>query len=231
MKVGTDGVLLGAWVSLDSAPRTILDIGAGTGLVALMLAQRSDALTIDAVEMEPDAHGQCVENFEASPWADRLFCYHADWTEFVKELTGDGRSMETYDLIVSNPPFYQGSPTPLKAENLMEGARIKARFFRTLPFEKLLNGVSSILSETGTFAIIIPYSEEEGFIALAATFKLFPTRITRVRGNPISAIKRSLMEFTFVKSEPVINQLTIELERHRYTREYIDLTKDFYLRM
>jgi len=231
MKVGTDGVLLGAWASLDSAPRTILDIGAGTGLIALMLAQRSDAPTIDAVELEPDAHGQCVENFEASPWADRLFCYHADWTEFVKELTGDGRLIETYDLIISNPPFYRGSPTPIKGENLMEGARMKARFFRTLPFEKLLKGSSLLLSGTGTFATIIPFSEEEGFIILAATFRLYPKRITRVRGNPASEIKRSLMEFTFIKSDPVINQLAIELERHQYTRDYIGLTKDFYLKM
>ena len=231
MKVGTDGVLLGAWASLDSAPGNILDIGAGTGLIALMLAQRSNAFTIDAVEVEPDAHGQCVENFEASPWADRLFCYHADWMEFVQELMEDGRSMETYDLIVSNPPFYQGSPTSTKGENTMGEARIKARFFKTLPFEKLLKGVSLLLSETGTFAIIVPFLEEEGFIALAATFQLYPKRIARVRGNPASEIKRSLMELSFDSIDPTIDELTIELERHRYTREYIDLTKDFYLKM
>jgi len=229
MKVGTDGVLLGAWVSLSNAPRTILDIGAGTGLIALMLAQRSDALTIDAVELEPDAHGQCVENFEASPWADRLFCYHADWTEFVKELTEDVRSMDPYDLIVSNPPFYRSHS--LKGENSRGEARMKARFFRALPFEKLLNGVSLMLSDTGIFAIIIPYSEEEGFITLAATFQLYPKRITRVKGNPASEIKRSLLEFTFAKSDPTINRLTIEQERHQYTQDYIDLTKDFYLKM
>ena len=108
---------------------------------------------------------------------------------------------------------------------------MRARFFRTLPFENLLKGVSLLLSEDGKFATIIPFLEEEGFVGLAATFKLFPKRITRVRGNPTSEIKRSLMEFSFGKIEPIINELTIELERHQYTPEYIDLTKDFYLKM
>ena len=231
MKVGTDGVLLGAWTSLEGRPEAILDIGAGTGLIALMLAQRSDASTIDAVELEPDAYEQCVENFEASPWADRLFCYHADWVEFVKELVEDKESKDTYDLIISNPPFYQSPLTLSKGENFMGEARMKARFFEALPFENLLKGVSLLLSDAGTFAAIIPFSEEEGFIALAKTFKLYPKRITRVQGNPTSEIKRSLLEFTFAKIDPTIDEFTIELKRHQYTQEYIDLTKDFYLKM
>ena len=86
MKVGTDGVLLGAWCSLDRYPDAILDIGAGTGLISLMLAQRCDAMTIDAVEIDAQAHEQCVENFELSDWADRLFCYNASFNEFVAEM-------------------------------------------------------------------------------------------------------------------------------------------------
>ena len=96
MKVGTDGVLLGAWASLDKQPESILDIGAGTGLIALQLAQRSSAETIDAIELDNDAYEQCVANFEASPWGDRLFCYHAGFDEFVDEMD------DSYDLIVSN---------------------------------------------------------------------------------------------------------------------------------
>ena len=105
MKVGTDGVLLGAWATLDHEPYSILDIGTGTGLIALMLAQRSTAETIDAIEIETEAYEQCVGNFESSSWGDRLFCYHAGLDEFVEELE------EQYDLIVSNPPFYSEDVT------------------------------------------------------------------------------------------------------------------------
>ena len=100
MKVGTDGVLLGAWTPLINNPFSILDIGAGTGLIALMLAQRSQAEQIDAIEIDADAYEQCVENFENSPWNDRLYCYHAGLDEFVDEVE------ELFDVIVSNPPFY-----------------------------------------------------------------------------------------------------------------------------
>jgi len=100
MKIGTDGVLLGAWASTDNNPKAVLDIGSGTGIIALMLAQRCHAELIDAIEIDTDAYEQCVENFEASPWSDRLFCYHASLQEFAQEID------DTYDLIISNPPFY-----------------------------------------------------------------------------------------------------------------------------
>ncbi len=101
MKIGTDGVLLGAWTNIDHFPETILDIGAGTGVISLMLAQRSEAIQIDAIEIEENAYEQTVENFEASNWGDRLFCYHAGFDEFVEEMQDE----EQYDLIISNPPF------------------------------------------------------------------------------------------------------------------------------
>lgn len=105
MKVGTDGVLLGAWTSLEDNPYAILDIGAGTGLISLMLAQRSQATIIDAIEIDAEAYEQCVANFEQSIWNDRLFCYHAGLDEFVDEIE------DQYDLIVSNPPFYSETVT------------------------------------------------------------------------------------------------------------------------
>jgi len=100
MKIGTDAVLLGAWVPLTHTELKVLDIGAGTGVLSLQIAQRSIADTIDAVEIDPDAFEECVTNFENSPWGDRLFCYHAGFVEFYSEME------ETYDLIISNPPFF-----------------------------------------------------------------------------------------------------------------------------
>ena len=99
MKIGTDGVLLGSWVTVDDNIQSILDIGTGTGVIALMLAQRSQAGIVDALEIDTDAYEQAVENFENSIWADRLFCYHASFQEFFAEIE------EQYDLIVSNPPY------------------------------------------------------------------------------------------------------------------------------
>jgi tRNA1Val (adenine37-N6)-methyltransferase len=128
MKVGTDGVLLGAWCTVDNYPDAILDIGAGTGVIALMLAQRSDAMTIDAVEVDADAYEQTVENFEKSDWGDRLYCYHAPFQEFAAEIAAEE---ESYDLIVSNPPFYRDA---FESE---DEARNKARFTSALSFEDL----------------------------------------------------------------------------------------------
>lgn len=226
MKIGTDGVLLGAWTSLENEPDTILDIGAGTGVIALMLAQRSTAETIDAIEIDENAYEQCVENFEDSSWADRIFCYHAGLDEFVTDLpAGESGMDDKYNLIVSNPPFY--------GEDVSSGntSRDIARQNQSLPFEELLEGVSKLLEKDGVFATIIPFKEEDNFIRLAEQQRLYPKRITRVKGNPSSEIKRSLMEFSFIEGEVRNDDLTIELERHKYTQEYSNLTKDFYLKM
>ncbi|UII81050.1 tRNA1(Val) (adenine(37)-N6)-methyltransferase [Flagellimonas sp. CMM7] len=219
MKIGTDGVLLGAWASLKSQPDSILDIGAGTGLIALQMAQRSTAETIDAIELDESAYEQCVENFEGSPWADRLFCYHAGLDEFIDEMD------EGYDLIVSNPPFY--------SEKVTSGdvSRDTARQNVSLPFHELLEGVSKLLSKNGLFSVIIPFKEEAEFIDLANGFTLHVSRITRVRGTPTADFKRSMLEFGFLKAKPEIAELTIELERQQYTKDYISLTKEFYLKM
>lgn len=219
MKVGTDGVLLGAWASLDKLPESILDIGAGTGLIALQMAQRSSAEVIDAIELDDDAYEQCVTNFEASPWADRLFCYHAGFDEFVDEMD------DKYDLIISNPPFH--------SEDVASGneSRDKARQSSSLPFGELVEGAAKLLNEDGIFAVIVPFKEESYFTGLAKKERLFPNRITRVKGNPETDFKRSLMEFSFDEVKPNINNLIIEESRHQYTKEYIELTQAFYLKM
>lgn len=220
MKVGTDGVLLGAWTPISNNPFSVLDIGAGTGIIALMLAQRSKAEQIDALEIDEDAYEQAVENFEASPWADRLFCFHAGLDEFIDEPEDE------YDLIVSNPPFYAED---YKTENEQ---RDLARFQDAMPFEELVEAADLLLSENGIFALIIPFKEEEKFITLAKESELYPLKITRVKGTPKSEIKRSLLAFSRNEvSEIEIDELVIEIDRHVYTPEYIELTKDFYLKM
>lgn len=219
MKVGTDGVLLGAWTPLNNQPNRILDIGAGTGIIALMLAQRSEAATIDALEIEEGAYEQCVENFEGSPWADRLFCYHAGLDELVEEME------DPYELIVSNPPFY--------AEAISSGDRSRdmARQRRSLPFDELLSGTSKLLAATGIFAVIIPYTEEASFISMAQETGLTVFQITRVKGTPGSVLKRSLLAFSFEKRELREDELVIETDRHQYTEAYTALTRNFYLKM
>ena len=219
MKVGTDGVLLGAWVSLLPSVESILDIGTGTGLIALQLAQRCDAQVIDAVEIETNAFEQAVENFENSDWSDRLFCYHASLQEFKEEMD------EKYDLIVSNPPYFNDTYKTGKEERMM------ARHKGSLSFEELLGAASAMLSEIGTCAFIIPFAEEENFIKIARHNALYPQRITRVRGHGKSPLKRSLLHLGLKDINPEINELTIETERHVYTEKYIDLVKDFYLKM
>jgi len=222
MKIGTDGVLLGAWCGLENFPDSILDIGSGTGVIALMMAQRSDAMTIDAIEIDENAYEQTVENFENSDWADRLYCYHAAFQDFAKEIAEEE---ETYDCIVSNPPFYTDE---FESE---DKARNTARFTSSLSFAELIFGVVKILSKNGVFSLILPFKEEQLFIEIATKYNLFVNRICRVQGNSSTAIKRSLLEFSFHQTEIEEEHLIIETSRHQYTQEYINLTKDYYIKM
>ena len=219
MKIGTDAVLLGAWATVENYLNSILDIGTGTGIIALMLAQRSNAELIDALEIDADAYEQCVENFENSKWSDKLFCYHASLLEFTEEID------DKYDLIVSNPPFYSED---YKTQNTKKDL---ARFQDAMPFEHLLESVSKLLSENGIFSVIVPFKEEKDFVRLASNYNLYSNRILHVKGNPNSEIKRSLIEFSFNEITIKIEELIIETSRHQYTEDYINLTKDFYLKM
>jgi len=219
MKIGTDGVLMGAWISLENNPNSILDIGAGTGIIALQMAQRSKAEIIDAIEIDGDAFEQCVDNFENSPWDDRLFCYHTSLEDFVQEFD------DKYDMVISNPPFYSEN---YKSSN---ESRDKARFNKSLPFNELIESASRLLSNQGVFAVIIPRKEEEKFIKTASKVNLFPKRLCRVRGNDTSEEKRSMLEFSFEKVSLKIENLTIETSRHNYTEEYKRLVESFYLKM
>lgn len=221
MKIGTDGVLLGAWASLEHQPYNILDIGTGTGIISLMLAQRSAAENIEAVEIDDDAYEQATSNFENSPWADRLFCYHAAIQEFASEMIDE----EPYDLIISNPPFYT------EDYKSQDSARDTARFTDALPFQHLIVCAAHLLSEIGKFAVILPKKETAQFIKISEENNLFLQRICKVKGSETSISKRVLLEFGFLKTTLISESLTIEKERHEYTKEYLNLVKDFYLKM
>ncbi|PQJ31166.1 tRNA (adenine-N(6)-)-methyltransferase [Nonlabens arenilitoris] len=222
-KIGTDGVLLGAWASKYKTPYNILDIGTGTGVIALMLAQRFHNAQIEAIELDEDAFEQAATNFENAQWSDRMFCYHASFQEFFEEVD------DTYDLIISNPPFFDSASINNNAT--IEKNREQARFDQALPFEELLYGVYKLLDDDGIFSCIIPYERETHFLKIAAHYKLFPSRITHVKGTDSSAIKRSLLELRFCESEIKPDLLTIEISRHQYTKDYTNLVRDFYLKM
>jgi tRNA1Val (adenine37-N6)-methyltransferase len=219
MKIGTDGVLLGAWCPVDNHPKNILDIGAGTGIIALMLAQRSNAEQIDGIEIEDNAYEECVDNFENSPWSDRLYCFHAG----LEELMDDPE--DEYDIIVSNPPFYKDK------NDSDDSLRALARSEKSLPFELLIEAADLLLSEIGIFATIIPRKEEDNFISICKLFELFPFKILRVKGTVNSEEKRSLIAFNRIETKPEITTISIEISRHLYTDEYKKIVRDFYLKM
>lgn len=220
MKVGTDGVLLGAWCDIQSKKR-VLDIGTGTGLISLMIAQRNQEAMIDAVEIEPDAAHQAVVNFEKSPWANRLKLFGADFIHFASETTCK------YDLIVSNPPYFENA---LKADC---NKRSQARHTDSLSYEQLIAASASLLSDNGSLALIYPIEMDLKIQELAIHNKLTCTRRTVVKGNPQAAPKRLLAEFKpFGHTAGCVeNELIVEAERHQYTSDYIALTRAFYLKM
>ena len=214
MKVGTDGVLLGSWVPLIGAQK-VLDVGTGTGLIALMLAQRSTAL-IDAVEIDNQAYFQAVSNFENSQWANRIKCYQSSFQAYSRGDVG-------YDLIVSNPPYF------INAHKSDINARNVARHTNeTLTFEELIDGVTKLLSSDGSFCVILPMKEGGIFIPMCEAKGLFCHKITRVKTKADKPEKRMLLAFGFLKKEVQSNVLVILNEEGDYSRPYIELTMDFY---
>ena len=213
MKVGTDGVLLGAWTSVESAHR-ILDIGTGTGLVALMLAQRSlpDA-NIVALEIDEAAVGQARENVIRSPWKERVEVVQADFRKY--------RSSDKFDVIVSNPPYFVDSL------ECPDRQRTAARHNNSLSYEDLLEGVSGLLTENGFFTVVIPADVKK----IASIKKLYAVRQLNVITKPGGIPKRVLITFSFSNQECIVEELLTELARHQYSEEYMTLTRDYYLNM
>ncbi|NOU61138.1 tRNA1(Val) (adenine(37)-N6)-methyltransferase [Marinifilum caeruleilacunae] len=219
MKVGTDGVLLGAWANVEQSQR-ILDIGTGTGLIAIMMAQRSQGKAkIDAIEIDDSAYQQAFENINACPWTDQLQAIHQSFQEFCSNTP------EQYDAIVSNPPYF------MNGLDAKEESRTKARNADHLPFEELLEGAMKLLNPKGSLSVVLPIEEGGYFIRMAKLSGFSLRRKCKVLPNPGKAAKRYLLEFSVQECETINEELIVENgQRHVYSPQYINLTKEFYLK-
>ena len=251
MKVGTDAVLLGAWTPLPenlysvseavctlSAQRSnILDIGTGSGVIALMLAQRCPNALIDAIDIDPDAISQAAENFAASPWSNRLHAHCTSLQSFQTSTKkcpyGFSRSFEAlprlelstinYQLIVSNPPYF------VNALKNPDKQRQTARHTDSLSYAELLQGVSRLLADDGIFAVILPAEGEDTFLALAQETGLYPLQKTYVHPTPSKQPKRILMALQKSVTDCSVTHFTIASADSPRSEEYQRLTQDFYL--
>ncbi len=203
MKVGTDGVILGAWTKVEKAVRA-LDIGTGTGLLALMLAQRDPAIIVDAIEIEKESASQAAFNFEHSKFSDRLKAFEISFMDFCREPISS-----QYDLIICNPPYFSDSyraPDP---------GRSLARHDDSLSLEDLFEGSVSLLAPGGTLSIVLPSDLAENCMDLAMTYSLYPRRLLHIKPTPTKEEKRTCLELRS-GSIPVIHEtLVIEEGRHK----------------
>ncbi|MBS1646292.1 MAG: methyltransferase [Bacteroidetes bacterium] len=216
-KVGTDAVLIGAWAEAQQA-QNILDIGTGTGIIALMMAQKSQAY-IDAIDIERGSFEQAQENAQHSIWADRIKVYQTSLQNLAKD------SEKKYDLIITNPPYFVDSSKAPDEE------RSHARHTDTLSFSELILGVKILLQKKGVFYIILPTKEAIDFKKLAEKSDLYLKKWLRVKTKSTNEKeKRHIMQFAFAKEVVTEQTMSIEHEgRHNYTDEYKNLTKDFYI--
>jgi tRNA1Val (adenine37-N6)-methyltransferase len=214
-KVGTDGVLLGAWADVTEV-RTALDVGTGTGLLAMMLAQRSEA-RITAIEIDGPSSQQARENAAASPWHERITILNTSLQDFRPE----GR----FDLVISNPPFFQDSKRP------PDSGRAISRHDALLTLKDLAEAVPRLMHDKGKFCLVLPVPESRTFEQTGLDVGLHLHRETGIRPTPDRPVARRLMEFRLYPSASVrCDELVIEMgARHDYTERYIELTGDFYM--
>jgi len=221
MKIGTDGVLLGAWAPLIEDSKRILDIGTGTGVIAIMLAQRTASAHIIGVEIEEKAARQAKENMDHSPYKDRLDVQLGSIQDFAQEAN------DRFDIIVSNPPFFSGGTFS------KDQARNDVRHTIKLPNGELLRSAHQLLTLDGIFSVILPYIEGLRFKEMAIQYGFYVLQITEVRPKVNKPVERLLIAFGKRLPQSIIeNELIIQHEaRNDYTDDYMALTKDFYLNM
>lgn len=219
MKVGTDGVLLGAWAG-KGAYRRLLDVGTGSGLIALMLAQRFPEACIRAIDIDKEACRQAIENVNLSSFSERIKVYRQSLHSCTKY------EKQKYNLIVSNPPYF------VDALKCPDSRRTTARHADTLTLESLLHDSKKMLAPDGRIALILPYDQKKRLYTTGETEGLFIVRETEVVPIPGADPKRLLAELANTPSSEIEHsRLVIEMERHRYSEAYIRLTRDFYLNM
>lgn len=216
MKVGTDGVLLGAWLEIHGA-RRILDIGAGSGVIALMMAQRTDpSAHIDAVEIEATDAQQAMNNVRSSPWPGKVKVHCMPAQEFETD--------QPYDIIVSNPPFFRDSFEPPDAR------RVQSRHAKSLPYEDLIGCVVRLLHENGTFNVILPPVEGEHLAALAKAKDLYVRRKFLFRTRAHKVPERWLLEFSRHSGTISEDEVLLYERGEEWSDQYRELTREFYLK-
>lgn len=216
MKVGTDAVIIGAWTNMKEAQR-ILDIGTGCGLIAIMQAQKHDKAQIVGIDIHENSVKEASLNVSGTPWHNRIIIKH--------ESLQDHQSINKYDLIISNPPFFTaGTASPIEA-------RKNARHNASLTFSSLVFHVNRLLSETGHFSIIIPTEAKKEIIEEAKKNNLFPNKILNFKPRENKPIVRNLILFSRISQKPITETLMHYEENGQWTSEYIRLTEDFYLNL
>ena len=218
-KVGTDGVLLGAWACVDGA-ENILDAGAGTGLIALMTARRNQQAAIDAVEIDPQTAEQALRNVRASPWSERITVVGSDFVSFASQ------TVRRYDLVVSNPPFFRNS---LKSPDRL---RNMARHSDSLPHAELVRCSERILSANGRLSVILPFDMLEYFVCETSKAQLFLCRRLDIAPYPQKDCNRTMLEFSRKEGDVETDTLYIrDRAAGNYSAAYKSLTADFYLKL
>ncbi|OLF76475.1 tRNA (adenine-N(6)-)-methyltransferase [Pseudoalteromonas haloplanktis] len=215
MKVSTDGILLGAWADLSGA-NTLLDIGTGTGLLALMCKQRAPHLKVSAVEVDEAAYQQALQNCQQSPWPD-ISIYHQPIQQF--EAAG------LFDCVIANPPYFNQS---LKGDN---AARNTARHTDGLSFAELIAAFRHLSHQHSRFNLILPTTEAQLFITLAQQQGMYLNRHCQVKATAHKPFTRSLMTFSYGQSEISTAKLCIRADDNSYTSQYQALCREFYLKM
>jgi len=215
MKVNTDGVLLGAWATIGKAKR-MLDIGTGTGVLALMLAQKNSAAAIDAIDIDDAAVIQASQNFAGSIWHHRMMAYNLSLQEFFPGLK--------YDVIITNPPYFVDDlKTADERKNL-------AKHTTALSYEELLQGIKRLLAPNGTAFVVLPFFNLTGFEYIANQHELFFQKITEVIAVAGRAPYLALIEIKDQENTKKRESLTIQQENGDYTEQYVSVTKEFYLK-